>query len=370
MAALDPVERIAALRQEIARLDRQILSLVSDRMRVAQEIGECKRQADLPVRDFRAEVEVLERTRRACESLQLDPDVGTALQSVLIEAAVRTQNDHRDRGGREGSRKSVLVVGGCGRMGNWLCEFFAAQGHQVSVCDPQQAEDSPYGRAAELATAVKQAEVIVLATPIGATANVLRQVVEAGPRGLVFDILSLKSPILDEVRAAAVKGVRISSVHPMFAPGPVLLSGRVLVVCDCGNVEAAEEARHLFDDTALRIVSLPLEEHDRLMGYVLGASHAVNLAFARAVAASGMSILELDRVASTTFSKQMKTTREVAYENPQLYYEIQHLNAHTPAVLEALVDAMQSVRAAALSDEAAAFCELMASNRNWFEAPG
>jgi len=360
-----PPEDLQSLRDRIRAVDRRILELVTERMRIAQSVGDYKRRAGLPIRDYRTEVEVLERTRRACEELGLDADLGLSVIQSLIEGAVRTQHGIGERP-YEGSRRSILVVGGGGRMGAWLCRYFAGQGHSVTILDPSPTRLPDFQYAESLAAA-READVVALATPLERTGEVLDELTALDPKGLVFDICSLKSPIFASIRNAAQAGVRIASLHPLFAPGTVLLAGRVLVVCDCGVPDATRDARALFEDTALRLVDLPLDEHDRRMAYVLGLSHAVNIAFGTALRGSGLSAVDFDRVASTTFSKQVRTTREVALENPRLYYEIQHGNRHTGAVLDALLAAVRELRAAALAETPDAFEGIMQSNHSWFQ---
>jgi chorismate mutase/prephenate dehydrogenase len=362
----EPLDRIARLRKDIARIDQQIVSLIAWRLQVADEIGNQKRLAGLPVRNFRAEVDVLERSRAACSGFGIDPEIGQAVFQVLIEAAVGLQHQHGERS-HQSARRSVLVVGGCGRMGTWLCNFFAAGGHEVKIYDRPGLCLPGFEAAESLAEAARAADVVVLSTPIGETRGILESILEAGPKGLVFDICSLKSPIVDTLRDGAKRGLRVASLHPLFAPDTVLLTGRILMVCDCGDPAAAAEARQLFDDTALRMIELPIERHDAYMAYVLGLSHAVNIAFARTLARSGMTATELESVASTTFAKQSRTTREVAFENPQLYYEIQHFNANTAEVLDALRGAVDDLKAAALEGRSDAFVSLMAENRVYFE---
>jgi len=358
---------IDTLRRDIAAIDREILALAARRMKVAEQIGDLKREANLPIRNFRAEVDVIERAHRECEKLGLDPEVGTAISRQLIEAAVRTQHGLAVRP-YQGTRKHVLVVGGAGRMGAWLAHFFASGGHTVTVLDPRGPGEG-FHLGGSLQEEAPRAEVIVLATPIEQTAEILDQVVASGAKGLVFDICSLKSPIIGAVDRALRAGVRVASAHPLFAPGPVLLSGRILLVCDCGDAGAAAEARALFEDTALRIVDVSLDGHDRLMAWVLGASHAVNIAFGSMLRKSGFSVYDLDSAASTTYSRQSHTTREVAHENPRLYYEIQHANPHMRAVYDLLEEALAELREAAKSAASEEFERMMAANREWFDAP-
>jgi len=58
-------------------------------------------------------------------------------------------------------------------------------------------------------------------------------------------------------------------------------------------------------------------------------SHALNIAFFDALAKSGHPFEELRMTASTTFVNQVENSRRVAKEDPEMYYEIQHLNPIT-----------------------------------------
>ncbi len=359
---------LSRLRQEISNIDRQVLQLVRRRMDIAEQIGQSKQNSGLPVRDFRREVEVLRQARQESVGIGLDAELGETLIRQLIEGAVRTQHTMAAASQKpaEARPQKVVVLGGGGRMGAWLCSFFNSQGHDVRLYDPHARELPEFPAEATLASAVSWAEVVVLSTPIGESARVLEEVLAVPSDALIFDICSLKSPLLDAIERGVRAGRRISSVHPMFAPGAVLLSGRVLLVCDCGHAEAARQARALFEDTALRLVDIPLQEHDRLMGVVLGMSHALNIAFASALKHIGFTYPELDRTSSTTFGRQIRTTAEVVAENPRLYYEIQHYNRYTPTMLQALREAVERVMLAAEADTPDRFLELMAEGHGFF----
>src|SRR5690606_18096539 len=117
-----------------------------------------------------------------------------------------------------------------------------------------------------------------------------------------------------------------TSLHPMFGPDTELLSGRHVVFVDLGVAEATERAKALFARTMAVQVDMDLESHDRLIAYVLGLSHALNLAFVTALAESGEAAPKLAELSSTTFDAQLGIAARVASESPQLYFEIQRLN--------------------------------------------
>ena len=63
---------------------------------------------------------------------------------------------------------------------------------------------------------------------------------------------------------------------------------------------------------------MSVDDHDRLMAYVLGLSHALNLAFFTALAASGELVPRLQTMSSTTFDAQLRVATLVAGDNPHL----------------------------------------------------
>jgi len=112
---------------------------------------------------------------------------------------------------------------------------------------------------------------------------------------------------------------------------------------------------------------MSLDDHDRLVAYVLGLSHALNIAFFTALAESGEAAPKLARMSSTTFDSQLEVATRVAQESPELYFEIQSLNDYGAESLEALAQAIERVRAAVSSRNHDAFVALMRRGRDYLE---
>ncbi|MGB7738055.1 MAG: prephenate dehydrogenase dimerization domain-containing protein, partial [Steroidobacteraceae bacterium] len=173
------------------------------------------------------------------------------------------------------------------------------------------------------------------------------------------DIGSLKTPLrsgLDKLRAA---GCHVTSVHPMFGPDTELLSGRHVIFIDLGDAAALAEARALFGSTMADLVVMGLDEHDRLIAFVLGLSHALNIAFFTALAESGEAAPRLARMSSTTFDAQLDVATRVAAENPDLYFEIQSLNDYGVESLNALQAAVNRLCRSVHERDSATFVAMM-----------
>ena len=164
----------------------------------------------------------------------------------------------------------------------------------------------------------------------------------------IFDVGSLKSPLRAGLLALKSHGCKVTSLHPMFGPDTELLSGRHVIFVDLGSAEALASARELFAPTMAEQVVMSLDDHDRLIAYVLGLSHALNIAFFTALAESGEAAPKLARMSSTTFDSQLDVATRVAQESPDLYYEIQSLNDYGAESLEALSKAVERIRTAVI----------------------
>lgn len=76
------MERLHELRKEIDKIDKQIIELLEKRVRIAKEIGEIKRELNLPVRDEKREEEVLRRAGKFREVFEKIVEVCRDVQRV------------------------------------------------------------------------------------------------------------------------------------------------------------------------------------------------------------------------------------------------------------------------------------------------
>lgn len=356
----DPRALLEQHRRDIEALDRRILHLVCERLELARQVGELKRELAVPLRNFGVEAQVYRRFEEASSLLGLDAALGRDLARFLIEKAVEEQATLRDAV-YAGDALDTVVVGGKGGMGRWIGRFLAGQGHRVRVLDPAPGE-SPFDEAASLADA-RDADLVMVAVPMTVCPSILDELGSRSPRGVVAEMCSLKghlAPVLDRLRS---QGVRIVSFHPMFGPDVRMLEGRTVAFCTDAPRADLDVVEGLFADTTARLVEMDPTEHDRRMGLVLGLTHLANLVFARALVRSGVGSHELAEVAGVTFGRQLATTREVAGENPSLYYEIQALNGLTPDTGRWLREALDEWLEAVAQPDDAGFSELMSSCR-------
>ena len=361
----DPVT-LAELRQRVTDIDRQLIGLVAERKAVSEEVARVKRATGRPTRDYEREREVILGVRAMAGERGVSGDLAEQLLRLLIRSSLTTQEQASVAARGAGSGRRALVIGGAGKMGSWFVSFLASQGFTVEVADPGRALPGSSCVDDWRSTDLRH-DYIVVATPLGITDQILRDLALRRPPGVIFDVGSLKSPLRAGLVALKSHGCRVTSVHPMFGPDTELLSGRHVVFVDLGHEAALSAARELFASTMAEQVVMSLDDHDRLIAYVLGLSHALNIAFFTALADSGEAAPKLARMSSTTFDAQLDVASRVAQESPELYYEIQSLNDYGAESLEALSQAVERLRTAVLSQDHDAFVALMRRGRDYLD---
>lgn len=362
-AVKDVFMNLDELRTRLSAVDRKLVDLIAERQQIVGEIGKNKLVAGTGTRDYAREKDVLDMGRAQAVEAGVDPDLVETLLQLLIRTSLESQERDRVIAEGKGDGRRALVIGGAGKMGRWFVDFFASQGFATTVADVT-IEDGPK-QFSNWTDAGVDFDVIVVAAPLAVSGRILAQLAVLKPKGLIFDIGSLKSPLIDGIGELRAAGCRVTSLHPMYGPDTRLLSGRHLIFCDAGDAQATADAKELFAATMVEQLDMGLDDHDRLIAYVLGLSHALNIAFFTALAESGEAAPKLARMSSTTFDSQLLVSEAVAQDNPRLYFEIQNLNKFGLGPLDALCDAARRIRETVAAGDESAFVELMEKGRDY-----
>jgi prephenate dehydrogenase len=175
--------------------------------------------------------------------------------------------------------------------------------------------------------AIKNSDLIVLATPVNAVAKLLPQVLNKVDRQVVMDVGSTKDGIMEVVKDHPNRK-RFVATHPMWGTehsGPeAAVSGaftdKATVICDKENsdVDAVELVENIYRALGMHLVYMNGEEHDVHVAYVSHISHITSFALANTV-------LEKEREEDAIFelaSAGFESTVRLAKSNPHTWASI------------------------------------------------
>jgi len=282
--------------------------------------------------------------------------------------AARRKGTPAASGGRRAAAplRTVLLVGGAGRIGRLLARAFRAAGRAVAIHDPGRRLAGFPSVPLETAAA---ADAVVVSVSLESTPAVLAELLALSPPGLVLDVASVKGPLLGLYADAARRGLRVASVHPMFGPGVRSLAGQNLIVCDAGVPSAARDAARLFSGHGLKVAAMPIGAHDPWVARTLGLAHLLSLLSGSVLAREGVKVRSLDGLASTSFRNLCLLAAPILHQAPDLTLPIQARNPATPALFDLLAGELASWRTLVEQNDVRAFEQKLAEARSVLAPP-
>lgn len=175
--------------------------------------------------------------------------------------------------------------------------------------------------------AIRVADVIVLAVPVGALSALLPYVLDRVSDQVVIDMGSTKSQLANLVKDHPNRGRFVAS-HPMWGTeysGPeaaveTAFEDKAVIVCDTtdSDPDALEMANKIFNSLKMRIIEMGSNDHDLHAAYVSHISHITSFALANTVLEKEKEDDAIFEMASAGF----ESTVRLAKSNPDMWTPI------------------------------------------------
>jgi prephenate dehydrogenase len=238
---------------------------------------------------------------------------------------------------------NISIVGANGAMGSFFARYFASRGHNVLGFDIKRQKGSGQGpvMVASLELAVRQADAVMLATPMTSMGSVGRKALLHMKRGsYLIEISSVKGNLLPTLRRLSrARGVELLSIHPLFGPAQNVSDRMKLLVVMTGK-NSRSLAHTFFPNAEIYTTSPAL--HDRLMSLILSLTHATNAAFV-SVVKSNIKPQRLKRMATPFSYLQLILGQAILSQSPELMAEIQAENRYSEEVLRSMISELTRI---------------------------
>ncbi|MDB4976174.1 MAG: Prephenate dehydrogenase, partial [Myxococcaceae bacterium] len=326
---------VGTLREQIDELDRSLLELLGQRMTVVSQLASTKHEQGLPVRDGERERELLDSRAVWARQQQLPDELVRPLFGVIMRASRERQVAQMAALTAPDEHKTIAVIGAHGGMGKRMCALFEGLGHRVLAVDRTTSLTAEQ--------AAQRADVTLIAVPITATEQVLREVGPHVPaHGLLMDISSLKQRPLETMLACTAASVL--GTHPMFGPLVRTLHGQRVVLCPGRGDAWLRWAERTFQAGGLVTAQSTAEEHDRAMAEVQVLSHFQTEVMGLTLARLGTPLEQSLRFSTPPYLMELYMAARHFSQDSSLYSSISMDNPRTEQITQAFLDATSSLR--------------------------
>lgn len=336
---------LAGPRARIDTIDAGILDLLAERSALLADVLATKQREGLPIFDPPREEAKVAAFRAAAAARGLDPDWAEDFLRMVMGASRARQSTGAFPQAAGGPR-TVLLVGGKGRMGSLYAGILARSGHVVRVLDV-----GDWDRVGRLAAGC---DLAVVTVPIRETRAVIAQLApHLAPATLLADFTSNKAQPVAAMLAAHPGPV--VGLHPLHGPDVHNLAKQLMVVCPGRDAPAAAWLQEQCRLWGMRVAELPPARHDEGMHVVQGLRHFLALLHGSFLAARGMRPQDMLELSSPIYRAELMMTGRIFAQNPELYADIVFADAERRALLLELLEHHGRLASLVREDDKAGF---------------
>jgi len=229
----------------------------------------------------------------------------------------------------------VGIIGGTKGMGHWFAYILRKSGCTVHVC----------GRKTKLQIndLARLCNVIAVAVPISATADIIKQV---GPLltkdQLLMDLTSLKKePVKLMLKYSQAE---VIGCHPLFGPQLKDVSGQNVILCPARGRKWLGWLKQLIKKNKMVVREATPEKHDKMMTVIQALNHLNTISLGIALARTKITSSEINKFSTPIFRTKLDIIRKVFSESPELYVDIITENPEAVKMLDIYEEALKDIR--------------------------
>ena len=332
---------LAAVRDELAATDKELVSLLAQRMRLIREVARVKAEKDLPSFDREREGAHLDDLLARAKEAGVPDDL---VRDVFARLFAASRLEQRRFLQAKAERFTIGIIGGTQGMGGFLARVFENGGYTVEAMGLDQGAP-----AAEVAA---RHDVVIVSVPIDVTVKVIAEVAPHVKKGAcLVDITSIKKPPLDAMLAHAPEGVDVVATHPMFGPHGIDFDRQKVVLCRGRGDEAFARVKKLYESFGAETIEATAEEHDAQMALIQVLVHEKTMVLGSVLERLKADLGRSLQFASPIYRTELAMIGRMFSQQAELYAESLTINPEAPRLSHVFEqEAAHFARAVAMGD--------------------
>lgn len=332
---------LAALRDDLAATDKELVTLLAQRMRLIREVARVKADKDLPSFDREREGAHLDDLVARAQEAGVPDDV---VRDVFARLFAASRLEQRRFLQARSERFSIGIIGGTQGMGGFLARVFEGGGYTV--------EAMGLGEGAPAKEVAARHDVVVVAVPIDVTVKVIEEIAPHVRKGAtLIDITSIKRAPLEAMLAHAPEGVDVVATHPMFGPHGVDFDRQKVVLCRGRGEAAFARVKKLFETFGAETIEATAEEHDAQMALIQVLVHEKTMVLGSVLERLKADLGRSLQFASPIYRTELAMIGRMFSQRAELYADILTVNPEAPRLSHVFEqEAAYFARAVAMGD--------------------
>lgn len=302
---------LSKLRDQIDAVDKQIIDLLAERLRLVGEVGEVKTKHGLPIYVPEREASMLAKRREEAVTKGVPANL---IEDILRRVMRESYASENETGFKtvNPNMKRIVIIGGNGLLGQRFVEMFKLSGYDVDIL----------GRANwhEAEAICSKAGLVIVGSPIDVTTDVIKQLTFLPKDCILTDITSIKDAPLTEM--LAVHEGPVVGLHPMFGPDISSFAKQVIVYCDGRDPEKYQWLIEQMKIWGAHLYPVAAPTHDQSMTLIQALRHFTSFVYGVHLQEVDADLKQLLDLSSPIYRLELAMVGRLFAQEPALYADI------------------------------------------------
>lgn len=305
------IEALNILRKKIDKIDQELLELLAARLSLVSEVGKIKSRTGLFIYAPEREEIMISCRRKEAEVLGISPNL---VEDVLRRIMSESYHNESEQGFKKlcPSLRSIVVIGGLGKMGQFFYKMLILSGYTVQILDKNDWKCAQ--------SMLKMAGMILISVPIHAVLDVVNKLPHLSHDCIIVDLSSVKKTPLKIILHA--HDGPVLGLHPMFSPDCRNMVKQIVIYCDGRYPEAYKWFLDQIKLWGAQLYCCNPIEHDQYMSVVQGLCHFKTFVMGYHLFKENVDLRKILFLSSPIFRLELIKIGRFFSQNPQLYADI------------------------------------------------
>ncbi len=302
---------LTKLRDQIDAVDKQLIDLLAERLRLVGEVGEVKTKHGLPIYVPEREATMLAKRRAEAEAKGVPANL---IEDVLRRIMRESYASENETGFKtvNPEMKNIVIIGGNGLLGKRFVDMFELSGYQVDILGR-----SNWDQAEQICS---KAGLVIVGSPIDVTESVISQLSYLPDDCILADITSVKDGPLRamlDVHKGPVVGL-----HPMFGPDISSFAKQVIVYCDGRGKDKYMWLIEQMKIWGAHLYNVEAKTHDESMTLIQALRHFTSFVYGVHLQEVDADLKQLLDLSSPIYRLELAMVGRLFAQEPALYADI------------------------------------------------
>ncbi len=304
------MKRLQPIREQIDKVDQQLLELLSQRLALVEQVSEIKSCHNLPICDPQREQEIIAKHKKNARAKGISE---TFIEDILRRCMQESYNlEHRKKSSNNRNKK-ITIVGGAGKLGSIFANTLKNKGFDVAILDKND-----WNNAKSL---IDGSDVVMVSVPISQTLETIKKLKPYLTENMILcDLTSTKAKPIEkmlEIHKGAVVGF-----HPMFGSDIENFVRQVIIVCNGRNEKQYRWLIDEFEKWGAKLQHCLAKEHDHAMSFIQALRHFSTFVFGKNLAKQNINIEKILALSSPIYRLELAMTARLFAQDASLYADI------------------------------------------------